>query len=1033
MDDDGHGTETATTNSVAFTEFMTNDKTSIAEDATVAVDGIHDAPRTARPYDSITSEATTGEIRALHGVALFEHLRGNECSNKTVISSSVVADGGLVYDCDVAMQTTCGGLVGVDASVQAPPQWVCSMNSSAQVDADANMSGRIDEALDIAFKQFAGCVLPTDPAICAAKHDCSVIVPALVQSSLSTASRSSLHAVDDAVATLCAHPRQSLLTKPRSVMQSGMQSDREAVHFEHVVAQATTLAAFFEGTLAAPAEVVAAGTSKGEEGPGRRLAAFLRRVQRVVEDALCENDSCVSPFTIGYALSRTAVLGYGTENAQECEDDSGNGEYLAAKGRGRAGDSTSQGSSTLHEERALSDIATQQAAIVCVAWRPAGAAGICTTEAASKASDWLAVAPIMRGGLEARLAADPRASVVLLFHTASFDARAQLDVPAEVVSLCWSPYPAASPMLAAGLITGHVAVFDVSQVLETADLGHGFNRLSNDNTSEFPIKYDGAIASPSTRPRLQPLFVSHPDGCHARSIVALCWLAPNTHITVRATLVDEHRSETGTLEQPQQVSYQFASVGGDGVLCVWDTRFRERANARRRSSSAVAAKSDNTDATAVPWLPTYRVSLAGPTACAAFSTGNAAEPLIIGLDDGRIIAIDWAPSREGTFRNGWGSALSAPPLQLCDMSGGGIASDDGGVPASRILWVISAADSVRPPVAIMRSPWGTLPPSSPLAVALGDVIVVVTERDASLFRRGNVQELLTLPPTAPSVSLTAAAWSPTRSAVLFFGRSDGMLEAWDLLESTARPVLAVQLVSAAITSIEFQSSSAMRIGNVEVEVSSAPGMDAKRQRLAVGDARGVLHILRVPVALRRYGASGKGSSDDATATVDHGALTPRRHQDQSYPDRHASHNEILGSSEDARFAALLQREAIRAQHLAVRMSAYEAESAAVTAALAKAAAACNAVEPSDNHSNNVGGQHVVTTADGRRHLQAIINASADDDNDDSTSRNDGIDNAQRRVRARVAADAYLTLMRQDELEAATMKEKANSCDVQRSA
>ncbi len=89
--------------------------------------------------------------------------------------------------------------------------------------------------------------------------------------------------------------------------------------------------------------------------------------------------------------------------------------------------------------------------------------------------------------------------------------------------------------------------------------------------------------------------------------------------------------------------------------------------------------------------------------------------------------------------------------------------------------------------------------------------------------------------------LTAGRWSPTRPGVLVIGRSDGVLDVWDLIDTTTRPTLTAQFFSSAVASLEFRSSAA----------ATAAGAGGGKQLLAVGDCKGSVHLLDFPLSLRR--------------------------------------------------------------------------------------------------------------------------------------------------------------------------------------
>jgi dynein intermediate chain 3, axonemal len=87
-----------------------------------------------------------------------------------------------------------------------------------------------------------------------------------------------------------------------------------------------------------------------------------------------------------------------------------------------------------------------------------------------------------------------------------------------------------------------------------------------------------------------------------------------------------------------------------------------------------------------------------------------------------------------------------------------------------------------------------------------------------------------------SAHMTAAAWSPTRPAVLVVACADGSLLVWDFTDSSYRPSIELKATHTRITSMEFLASS---------------NINSRQQLLAVGDESGTLHIFEMPRALTR--------------------------------------------------------------------------------------------------------------------------------------------------------------------------------------
>ena len=79
---------------------------------------------------------------------------------------------------------------------------------------------------------------------------------------------------------------------------------------------------------------------------------------------------------------------------------------------------------------------------------------------------------------------------------------------------------------------------------------------------------------------------------------------------------------------------------------------------------------------------------------------------------------------------------------------------------------------------------------------------------------------------------SCGAWSPSRAAVLFIGRTDGLMDIWDLLDRSHEPSMTIPVSPTSITSMEFL-------------------IKGNSQLLAVGDDQGTVHVLEVPRNLRR--------------------------------------------------------------------------------------------------------------------------------------------------------------------------------------
>ncbi|KAH6570612.1 hypothetical protein BASA60_007630 [Batrachochytrium salamandrivorans] len=85
--------------------------------------------------------------------------------------------------------------------------------------------------------------------------------------------------------------------------------------------------------------------------------------------------------------------------------------------------------------------------------------------------------------------------------------------------------------------------------------------------------------------------------------------------------------------------------------------------------------------------------------------------------------------------------------------------------------------------------------------------------------------------------LLSGCWSPTRPGVFFIGRADGVLEVWDLLDTSHAPSTTQTITSTAISCLQIHQYGG-RSGDGQ-------------QFLAVGDDSGTLHIIEIPKKLQR--------------------------------------------------------------------------------------------------------------------------------------------------------------------------------------
>ena len=85
--------------------------------------------------------------------------------------------------------------------------------------------------------------------------------------------------------------------------------------------------------------------------------------------------------------------------------------------------------------------------------------------------------------------------------------------------------------------------------------------------------------------------------------------------------------------------------------------------------------------------------------------------------------------------------------------------------------------------------------------------------------------------TVGNAQITCGYFSPTRPGVILIGRSDGVLDVWDLTDISHKPIMPYQVGSIGISCIRFQDGSPSVVN--------------------VGDMEGALHVLLLPQNLTK--------------------------------------------------------------------------------------------------------------------------------------------------------------------------------------
>lgn len=528
-----------------------------------------------------------------------------------------------------------------------------------------------------------------------------------------------------------------------------------------------------------------------DEIQARQMSAFLRASRPVLEEALQQNETV--------EIFGDAFTGVGDEES--------------AVG--------SKGENDLKELRTFNDIVySKNMSLSAIDWHP-------------KRRGMLAVAPTRNLSFDARIETSGQAYTAYILIWDFVDLihpQLMLQSPHEILTFRFNK--SAPHIVAAGCLNGQVLIWDIKDAM--AVLSRQQHRSSTTRNLEAQKQTDGNDEdedSDKKLPPILPLAVSHIDGTHKRMVAALHWLPPDSQINNRGQVMEEMWLT--------DVSYQFITVSGDGQCLVWDTRYQEIAEglhphiAKVRAQHADKPGKDGT----VPepkWNPLFRMQLKRlegvgelSLCCSCIGFGNKDESadgvdrrsqIFTSTEEGEIVFADWRPPKSADAGGKKGGEE------------GGKDDDEGHEAPEYVQWM--AQDHARPAVALERSPF------------FKDIVMSVGDWNFQLWKLDHQAPIFTSP--ASTTYLTKGCWSPTRPGMLFMARADGLVDVWDLTDSSYRPSVQLLAAPTRITSMEFLPPTTLA---------------AKQQLLAVGDMVGNLHVFDVPRNLWRSSANEKNLMD----------------------------------------------------------------------------------------------------------------------------------------------------------------------------
>eukprot|EP01138_Halocafeteria_seosinensis_P014315 gb/GECG01014615.1/.p1 GENE.gb/GECG01014615.1/~~gb/GECG01014615.1/.p1 ORF type:complete len:1058 (+),score=218.00 gb/GECG01014615.1/:1-3174(+) len=529
---------------------------------------------------------------------------------------------------------------------------------------------------------------------------------------------------------------------------------------------------------------------------------------------------------VEYALSQNETLNIYEDELNQLEDDD-------------AALISTQGENSLREVRTFMDLQLSNGkALRAIDWHPRIPKWVATAAAPQmKFEEWL------KGSGKVTF------SHVIVFTLTEFSSQIVLQSPSPITCFRWNP--TTPTLIAAGAECGQVMMFDISPA--TDKLAKKQKRPSSTGESETKSSSEGSSSNSNRAVVVKPTAMSALDSSHRGNVVDLMWLPPHATMHPRSKVfqqADHHKC------------VQFVSAGADGRLAVWDSRFREqsRQTARRRSADliptqgsvvAVAGEMQIIPPPETPWHPIYDCACHRGTekplfTCVSWNITQPAEPMLALTEEGQFVCVDWAPKGQGVNvanylqSESFTSSGKEEKKEAEEEESEAVEMGNGS-----ILW--TCTDHFRPGTCIHRSPF------------MEDVILSVGVFAFSLWQKG-IQRPIFQSPMAAS-SLTCGSWSPTRSAVLFLGRADGVVDVWDFTDTTLKPSMSIPVISSSISSIQFRTIGT-RAAPHGASDNNASTTAPDQQLLGIGDAKGSLHVVEIPTSLMRSSSNERKQFKD---------------------------------------------------------------------------------------------------------------------------------------------------------------------------
>jgi WD40 repeat protein len=351
----------------------------------------------------------------------------------------------------------------------------------------------------------------------------------------------------------------------------------------------------------------------------------------------------------------------------------------------------------------------------------------------------------------------------------------ELQSPLEITNFEFNPKDPF--MIIGGASNGQIVMWEFGSTLKQILADKKSNKTKQERPDDVPgVKHVliSSLQDPNTMMPPTPNLVSRMVPSHKSSVVCLKWTPNNYDMDTKRQLWNINPNTTGDYTQ-------FVSLSEDGQVLLWDIKFQEK-DPRKNPE--------------VGWKAFFAIQMVRPEgggpmggSQVCFLKNQKNGSLLGASDEGEMFVFDWGqkPGEENT------------KIEYINR-----------------IW--NSERSYRPCIALEKSSF------------FEDIVMTVHDFHFCLWKLDTDIPIFSSPILAGG-QLTCGTFSPTRPGVILVGRSDGILEVWDLTDQSHKCIIPYQVGSFGVSYIKFQEGTSNMVN--------------------VGDMEGALHVLMLPQNLSK--------------------------------------------------------------------------------------------------------------------------------------------------------------------------------------